>query len=342
MLRQIKRGDGLLVWFDLFCLLFVGLLPAAAALLGRYPSEFVAITCFALDVALIQLASLSLWRHASRQGLINPALDPRVVVSIGRLNLSTAIFILSIPLALWNTWIIYLFWMGLFILLFTTDWLFWQQAARTQQTTFPLDDVGRASIHVQHVIGLLKIDAEAAGSILLNGVFGGGLMSHMDRYGDVASLQLSALERQGLSSLQYPWSWGSENVLGWTLHLTDQIPITLEIESSSGRSNLGLGVLQITDLKIRANTSEVQISLPNREGDTTVSIEAKTASFVILIPQDVAANIHGQKGTAIYEIDLARFPMIEEGVEYRSDRYKTASKRVDIRIDGSTAAVKIV
>jgi len=58
MLSQIKRGDGLLVWFNLFSLLFVGLLPASAALLGRYPKAFVAITCFALDVALIQLTTL--------------------------------------------------------------------------------------------------------------------------------------------------------------------------------------------------------------------------------------------------------------------------------------------
>jgi uncharacterized membrane protein len=54
MLKQIKRGDGVLVWFNLFCLLFVALLPAGAAILGRYPTAFLAITCFALDVALIQ------------------------------------------------------------------------------------------------------------------------------------------------------------------------------------------------------------------------------------------------------------------------------------------------
>jgi hypothetical protein len=38
---------------------------------------FLAITLFALDVALIQLTTVWLWRHASRQGLINPMLDPR-------------------------------------------------------------------------------------------------------------------------------------------------------------------------------------------------------------------------------------------------------------------------
>ena len=34
MLNQIKRGDGLLVWFNLFCLLFVGLVPASRGITG--------------------------------------------------------------------------------------------------------------------------------------------------------------------------------------------------------------------------------------------------------------------------------------------------------------------
>jgi uncharacterized membrane protein len=158
MLKQIKRGDGPLVWFNLSCLLFVSLLPASAAILGRYPNAFLAITCFALDVAFIQLTTLWLWRHASRQGLINPTLDPRVVVSIGRrLKLSTVIFALSIPLALWSIWITYLFWVGLFLLLFTTDWLSWQQVARRQQTTFPLDDAKRARVY----FGIEQVSCES-------------------------------------------------------------------------------------------------------------------------------------------------------------------------------------
>jgi uncharacterized membrane protein len=343
MLSQIKRGDGVLVWFNLFCLLFVGLLPASAALLGRYYNEFLAIMCFALDVALIQLTTLWLWHHASRQELINPMLDPRVVKSISRrLILSTVIFVLSIPLALWNSWITYLLWVGLFILLFTTDWLAWQLAARKQQTTFPLDHAKRASIHVKHKEGILRIDSKAAENILLDGVFGAGLESQVDRSDDAANIQLSGTERRGLLSWKYPWSWGSASLLDWTLHLSDQIPIELEVETSIGRSALELGALQITDLKINANTSEIEIFLPDREGHVTVHIEAKTSYLTVRVPPDVAAYIHGDRDPAADEIDLARFPMIKGGREYRSKRYKTASKRVDIRIDGTMSSVKIV
>lgn len=343
MLSQIKRGDGVLVWFNLFCLLFIGLLPATAAILGRYPDAFLAITCFALDVALVQLTILWLWRHASRQGLINPLLDPRVVLSIGRrLSLSTAIFAISIPLALWNPWITYLFWIGLFLLLFTTDWLSWQLAAREQQTTFPLDHAQRASIHVQHEAGHLQIDSKARENILLDGVFGGGLESHVDRSGAAANIHLKTPERLGFLNWKYPWSWGSASVLDWTLHVSDQIPIALEVSTSSAVSKFELEALEITDLKIRANSSETQISLPDREGQTAVHIESRAAMLTIYVPPQVAAYIHGDRDPALDQIDPVRFPMIEKAGEYQSEKYETASKRADIRIDGATVAVKIV
>jgi uncharacterized membrane protein len=342
ILHQIKRGDGLLVWFNLACLLFVALLPASAAILGRYPNAFLAVTFFALDVALIQLTSLWLWRHAGRSGLIDPALDPRVVVSIGRrLNLSAVIFILSIPLGLWNPRITYLFWVGLFILLFTTDWLSWQQSELSQQASVALEKAKQASVSIQHADGLLHIDSQAEGNILLNGIFGGCLVSDVDRAADAANIRLRVPERRGLLSIKYPWSWGSENVLDWTLHLTDRIPVALEIETYAGILNLELGSLQITDLKIRTNSSVTKISLPDREGSTIVIIEARSAMLTILVPPDVAASIHSERDITGIQIDRARFPMIEAGHEYRSEQYETASKRVDIRIDGPSSSVEI-
>jgi uncharacterized membrane protein len=343
MLKQIQRGDGVLVWFNLFCLLFVALLPASAALLGRYPTAFLAITCFALDVASIELTTLWLWRHASRQALINPTLDPRVVKSIGRrLNLSTVIFALSIPLALWSIWITYLFWVGLFLLLFTTDWLSWQQVTRMQQTKFPLEGVKRARVHIQHREGHLQIDSRAARNILLDGVFGGGLESHVDRSEDATNIQLRDPERRGLVSYKYPWSWGPENVLDWTLHLSDQIPISLEIETYAGELRLKLEAIQITDLKIKVNSSSTRITLPDHEGTTTVNIEAITAKLMIRLPPDVAARIHNEIVMGMVQGDLARFLMTEKERHYQSANYETATKRVDIRLGGHQTSVEFV
>ena len=144
MLAQIRRGDGLLAWFNLFSLLSVSIVPASAALLGRFPNTFVPVTIFAVNVVLIQLTAQWLWQHASRHGLTNPTLDPRMSRIGRRLNLAR-LFALSIPLALVSTRLVYLLWIGTFVLLFTTDWLSWQQAIKTQQASIPLEGARRAA-----------------------------------------------------------------------------------------------------------------------------------------------------------------------------------------------------
>jgi predicted membrane protein len=293
-------------------------------------------------VALIQLTALWLWRHASKNELINTALDSRVVESIGRrLSLSTIIFVLSIPLALWNTWVVYLLWIGLFILLFTTDWLSWQQAGRMQQDTFPLEDTRRAHVQVQHGAGHLLIDSKTDEKTLLGGTFGGGLESRVSRSAEQTDIQLKALERQGFLSLRYPWSWGPANVLDWRVGLSNQIPIALDIETAGGQAVLELGALQITALTIMTSASSMTISLPDHTGQTVVTLEASTASIVILVPPEVAAHIQAGRSLSTIEVDLARFPMIEKGREYRSENFETAEKRVEIHLDVAIGSVKI-
>ena len=140
MLSQIKRGDGLLVWFNLFSLLFVSLVPASAALLGRSPKSLFAIAVFAADVILIQLSGRS----------------PGCLKIGRRLGLSAIMFGLSIPLALVNTTAVYLVWFGTFALLFTTDWLSWQKAIRTQETAIPLEEARRARVYLVYRGGQLN------------------------------------------------------------------------------------------------------------------------------------------------------------------------------------------
>jgi predicted membrane protein len=168
------------------------------------------------------------------------------------------------------------------------------------------------------------------------------LESHVAHSEDVTSIQLRDLERRGLVSYRYPWSWGPENLLDWTLHLSNQIPISLEIETYAGESTLELGALQITDLKISVKASATHISLPDCEGHTTVSIEAITASLIIRVPPDVAVSIHNEIAMVMVEGDLVRFPIMEPERHYQSANYETAAKRVDIQISGDKASVEFV
>jgi uncharacterized membrane protein len=343
MLGQIKRGDGLLVWLNLFSLLSVSLVPASAALLGRFPTAFVSITCFAVNVVLIQLAAQWLWRHASRHGLTNPTLDPRVVASIGRrFSMGAIVFGLSIPLALLNTSVSYILWIGTFVLLFTTDWLSWQLAIKMHQVQIPLDGATRARIRVQYWVGELKIGANVTTRDLIQGVFGGGLDSEMSRVGDVLNVQLKNLARRGFMSFWYPWAWGKADILDWTFGLGNQIPIELDIEIAACQATLELGALQITELNMKTGSSSVLIALPANAGQTAVKVQGSTASLIIRIPPDVAAFIRNSKADTIAKMDINRFPVVEEGSGYRSINYETAANRVDIRLDIAFSSVEIV
>ena len=343
MLSQIRRGDGPLVWFNLFSLLFVTLIPASAAVLGRFPNTFIAIACFAVDVILIQLTAWMLWRHASKNSLINPLLDPRVVTGIGRrLSLSGITFGSSIPLALINTNLVYFVWMGLFILLFTTDWLAWQQAVKTEQTTIALDGASRARIRLQHGGGHLQIQAGASGETLASGIFGGGLNVKTRCESDLLDIQMSPAEKRGFMSWHFPWAWSRANTLDWNLALNDGLPLTLYVETAGGQADLDLSDLCITEFSLKTSASSTAIWLPARASQTRANIEAGAASLTVHVPLGVAALIRTDRAWSSAEVDLNRFMIVRDAHEYRTADYETATNRVELRISMAVGSVKVI
>jgi len=344
MLSQIKRGDGLLVWLNLLSLLFVTLLPASSGLLGRFPGEFIAIVLFAADVILIQLSALWLWRHASKNGLINTALDPRVVFGVGRrLSLSAAAFGLTLVLAWLNATIAYIVWIGLFVILFTTDWLSWQQALKATQIAIPLDGAARGHIEIAHGADYSNILADAPDNVLVQGTFGGGLDTQVTREGDLLKTQLDVTRKQGLgfTSRRYPWTWGPANALDWNLSVNPHIPLTLHIVTGMGLADFNFTEAHLSNLRLETSMSSINLSLPSNAGQTAVHVEASTAFLVIQVPAGVAARIHSEKGMSDIEVDLKRFALVENGGEYRSSDYDTAANRVEIQLElaGSTAKI---
>jgi uncharacterized membrane protein len=342
MVAQIKRGDGLLVWLNLFSLLFVSVVPATAALLGRFPNAFVPAACFAVNVVLIQLTAQWLWQHASRHGLTTPLLDARVVASIGRrLNLSAIVFGLSIPLALLNTTVVFLIWLGTFALLFTTDWLSWQQALKRHQASIPLEGARRARVRLQHWGGRLRIGANTATPDLLQGVFGGGLESKVNRSDAAVDVALAMGSPSGFMSLKFPWAWGPADLLDWTLGLRPDIPIVLEIESASGLATLQLGALRITELIIQTHAGSMEIELPANAAKTSVNLQASTSSLVLHIPPEVGGRIATTNALSSAAIDLSRFPITEQAGVYQSANYEAAANQVDIHLELASSAVKV-
>jgi TMEM175 potassium channel family protein len=330
MLGQIERGDGLMVWWTLLSLLPVTLVPACAVLLGDHPTAPVALTVFALDVIAIQLTSMLLWGHASRHGLIDPVLDPRVVRSIGRrLLVVAACFAASIPLAFLWTPLAYLAWIATFALVFTTDWVSWRQSRRATTIQIPLEDAQRARVRIDYGGGILSIEPGERPDVVVDGSFGGGVERRTTRSEDAVDVRLALPEPSPILNPRFPWAWGV--VVDWGLELTRAIPIDLAIDMPGGRGSLDLEHLRITRLELTCPGSLVELALPASAGFSTVEIQAKGAMVVVRVPDGVSATIRAASPGGLTGVDTARFPLRDD--VYRSPGYETATNRVDIRAD---------
>jgi uncharacterized membrane protein len=334
MLGQIVRGDGPLVWFNLLLLFFVTLLPACSALLGRFPFLLASILIFGLDVILIQLAGFLLWRHARLHGLVNVALDPRVVSGIGRrMSISALLFAVSVPLYLLGPAVVFTAWTAIAVLLFTSDWLSWHQAARSREWSLPLAGVSAATVTLKHGAGQLLVRRGSPDTSLLEGTFGGGVEAMTTRAADHLDLRLQIPQKRGFMSFRYPWAWGPANALDWIVRLSPSIPVSLVIQSSGGQLELDLTGLAIRAIRIEASASSVRLVLPQAAGEVPVSVTASVSSLAIRVPKGSPARIKSSRSLRNSDIDEVEFPPIQEDHEYASAAFASASDRFDISLD---------
>lgn len=63
MFRRITDADTTLVWLTLLWLLFLTLIPAATAIVGRFPAEKLAAACFSINSFLQAGVSSIFWRY---------------------------------------------------------------------------------------------------------------------------------------------------------------------------------------------------------------------------------------------------------------------------------------
>jgi len=112
MFRHITNADTAMLWLTILGLLFVTLIPAATAIIGRFPGEKLAVACFSTNSFLQALSSWGFWAYvAKRQKLFATESDPRLLAITSQvwLIISTGWF-MSIFLGYLNVYIAYASW----------------------------------------------------------------------------------------------------------------------------------------------------------------------------------------------------------------------------------------
>lgn len=253
-----------------------------------------------------------------------------ILLIIGLLLLFSNLGIIVIEI--WSAiWAVLLIVVGLGIL-----WgVFAGRDARGQQVVIPLKGAARASIHLSHGAGRLRVDAGAPPDALLDGTFGGGLDYRAERKGEELDVRLSPPD---LLAMIVPWNWGREG-LGWLLRLNGDIPLSLAFETGASDARLDLSDLRVTDLKLETGASSLNVTLPARAGHTRARIDAGAASVAVRIPPEVAARLRLEGGLASIQVDEARFP--RAGRLYQSPDYETAENRIDLKVQAGVGSLRV-
>jgi TMEM175 potassium channel family protein len=116
--RYVRRCNTQLVRLNYGLLLFVALLPFPTAVLGRYGQDSISAVLYATTVSVIGLVMSAIWWYASRgRQLVRAGLDHETIRHQQLATLrAPAIFLLTIPLAIWKpqvaefSWIV--LWLG--------------------------------------------------------------------------------------------------------------------------------------------------------------------------------------------------------------------------------------
>ncbi len=111
-MMHIAHADGVFVWLYLVSLMFVVLMPASADILGRYPTQPLALLFFGVNTSLLCLTSWIMWQYASHAGrLLDDDMQPYAIKLLSRLWLYPPLLILAtMPLGFISVYPVYVIW----------------------------------------------------------------------------------------------------------------------------------------------------------------------------------------------------------------------------------------
>lgn len=211
--------------------------------------------------------------------------------------------------------------------------VFGSKSQAGEQAVVPLDGAQTARVRIHHGAGRLFVDGNAGPGELVSGKFGGGLDYRARRSDERLELDMRIADRGR------PWFWWPGGSLDWTVGLSREIPLWLDVNTGASEANLDLEELYITDFVLGTGASSSVITMPGKAGYTRARIESGAASVSIRIPEGVAARIQVQSGLSGIDVDQNRFP--RSGGVYKSPDFESAQNKVDLDIQTGVASVSV-
>ncbi len=198
--------------------------------------------------------------------------------------------------------------------------------------TVDLEDARQISVEIEHGAGRIEVTGGAPPGAAVVGNRGAGIKVSSRQEGDRLTIKADC-------GPSFAPVVGPEGGV-WRFRLTDEVPLTLSVESGASQMTLDLRDLPVTYCKLETGASNVTLIPPARVANALLDVEAGAALLNVQVPEGVAARIRLKDDLTARNIDQDRFLFLGDGI-YQSANYNEAAYRVEINLEAGVSSVHI-
>lgn len=210
--------------------------------------------------------------------------------------------------------------------------VYWPPADSALETfSVPLGGAKNARFKFAHGAGQIEIKGGAPADQALVGPSAAGMNQKSRMEGEMLDVRVEA----GPSFI--PFIGPTQGV--WRFQLTQEVPLSLVIESGASSLDLDLKDVLATSVALKTGASSSNVTMPER-GVSFLEVEAGVASVNIHVPESTAARIRVREGVNSVNVNTTRFPRLDPGV-YQSSDFATALNRTEIHVEAGLGSVNV-
>jgi len=196
-----------------------------------------------------------------------------------------------------------------------------RRSGEMEDIAIPLEGAESAFVGIRHGAGQLTVEGGAEAGDLIVGTARGGIEFRKRKTNGKLHVDVQAPGR-----IYYALPFAQPLI--WSLKLSEQIPLELEVRGGANETKLDLSRLNVTNLQLRTGASGTVLTMPAKVRSTRAEVHCGVASVQINIPEGVAAKIRASGGISNISINRDRFP--RSGGSFQSQDYDTAEYKLDL------------
>jgi hypothetical protein len=209
--------------------------------------------------------------------------------------------------------------------------------AQTQALIQSMREVDSATITLDFKVGDLTVSALNDSVYLMEGTAQNGSgESVQQRYavaGSTGQLKLTQLQ----SALVIPFLAVNDPRTVWDIHLSPQLPLTLDVDTGVGRARLDLSELQLTELNLNTGVGQTEVIFPGA-GAMRASLNTGVGEVTITLPENLPTRLTIDSGLTSVRVP-SRFA--RSGDVYTTADFSTTEAYLELALDAGVGSVTV-